>query len=523
MKGRLIRRYRRRGVIAYLRRAFNWMTRVVREEPEAPQRPFRARPSKILFRERYHYTLTIERNTNYKPEPDKTSGLIWIDLPFDQMGAEAIADTKRNSTIEPGEIMGRYGWLGIANIIKTDIHERFPTVRTWHTPFFRTFPLVTPLLDDKMSLLEQRMEAGWHEREFLNYRPATPGPFPFRMNVFMSRGCLVQAAPDLVDPIQEHEIGTPTMISARQMAIHVQIEVNMKAPSDGSEEKSEITLDRFDINWPVPLVPCQFVLKDAPDGKLSVDSRSNRLRVSGIKATMISRNGLLRGFIKFRIVVTQPALLEGVEKLTGELRLGGSNTTLSGVHAQYFDVLGQPQNSNSEGKPLLTYMSQVWANFEFRLAEALREPPMLLERRYSWISNESCKNTFSKIKRNLVECRFQFDHVATTNGNEQESESSNQIDDKVYVKWRAQRIINGQPLILNVELQKQELPQTLLEPLMGDQKVDSMESMFMNPLTRSQYDLKINAYYRGQWRKATQQLETLEERLRQRLQLRQRV
>ncbi len=538
MKGRFIQRYRRRGVIAYLRRAANWVTRIMNDESEGPERAFRARPSMIFIRERYHYSIKIERNTTYNPEPDKTVGLIWVDLPFDQMGEEAIADTKRNSAIEPGEITGRYGWLGFTNVIKTDIHERFPTIRSWPTPYFRAFPMTTSLLDDKMALLEQRIEAGWHEREFYSFTPATPRPFPFRVNVFMSRDGQVQAAPDPIDPDNQHTIGRTSTISSRQLAIHVQIEAKMKAPPDGTEDKSEITLDRFDINWPVPLVAEQFTLVDAPDGELSVDSRSNRLRVSKIKAKMISRKGLLHAFLKFRIIVIQPALLEGVQKMTGELRLGGTNTTLSGMRAQFFDALGYPQNTNPAGKSLFTYKSEIWSNFEFQIAEALREPPILLERSYSWISNESCKSTFSKIQRNLVECRFDFEEVKkpSENGAEHDPEESkghehhNHPDDhlehKEYAKWRVRRILNGQPLIVDVLVEKQELPRTLIEPLRGDQKVDSndsVNSMFMKPLTRSQYDLKINAYYRGQWRKATEQLETLEERLRQRLQLRQRM
>lgn len=538
MKGRFIQRYRRRGMIAYLRRAANWITRVISDEPEGPERPFRAKPGMIFIRERYHYSIKIERNTTYNPDPDKTVGLIFVDLPFDQMGKEAIADTERNSKFEPGHIIGRYGWLGFTNVIKTDIHERFTTVRSWPTPYFRAFPMVTPLLDDKMALLEQRIEAGWHEREFFNYTPATPRPFPFRVNVFMSRDCQVQAAPDSIDPDTQHTIGRTSTISSRQLAIHVQIEARMKAPPDGTEDKCDITLERFDINWPVPLVAEQFSLVDAPDGELSVDSRSNRLRVSNIKATMISRKGLLHGFMKFRIIVIQPALLEGVQNMTGELRLGGTNTTLSGMRAQYFDALGYPQNTNPAGKPLFTYKSEVWSNFEFQIAEALREPPMLLERSYSWISNESCKSTFSKIKRNLVECRFDFEDLpkanANSNGDELDDgkgyEHHNHPDDhlehKEYAKWRVRRILNGQALIVDVMVEKQELPRTLIEPLRGDQQVDSTDSvnsMFMKPLTRSQYDLKINAYYRGQWRKATEQLETLEERLRQRLQLRQRM
>lgn len=521
----MIRRYRRRGVIAYIRRALNWMTSLFSEEPEGPERPFRARPAMIFMRERYNYSLTIERNSNYNPNPDKAAGLIMINLPFDHMGREAIADAKRNTNVEGNDIIGRYGWLGFSNLIKTDIAERFESVRNWPTPYFHAFPLVAPLLDKTHALLEQRIEAGWFEREFLNYTPATPRPFPFRVNVFMSRDCLVQAKPDLIDPSKEHEIPTPTTISGRQMAIHVQIDAQMKGPPDGSEDKCDITLDRFDIGWPVPLVPDQFVLKDAPDGKLTVDSRSNRLRITGIKANMINRKGLLRGFIKFRIVVTQPALLEGVEKLTGEFRLKGSNTMLSGMRAQYFDALGSPQDKNSKGKDIFTYVSEVWVNFDFRLAEALREPPILLERRYSWISNESSTKTFQKIKRNLRECRFYLEDVPSTNGHngstpETTTTNENETADQEHAQWRLERIINGQPMILNVEVNKQELPRTLLEPLMGDQKVDSM---FMKPLTRSLYDLKINAYYRGQWEKATQQLETLEDRLRQRLQLRQRA
>ena len=201
--------------------------------------------------------------------------------------------------------------------------------------------------------------------------------------------------------------------------------------------------------------------------------------------------------------------------MTGELRLGGTNTTLSGIRAQYFDVFGHPQYTTSAATPPFNYKSEVWSNFELQLSEALREPPILLERSYSWISNENFKSTFSKIKRNLVECRF--DDV---------KKQDDHLEHKGYAKWRVQRILNGQPLIVDVIFEKQELPRTLIEPLRGDQKVDSndsVNSMFMKPLTRSQYDLKINAYYRGQWRKATEQLETLEERLRQRLQLRQRM
>ena len=530
----MIRRYRRRGVIAYIRRAFNWIARAFSDEPEGPERPFRARPSMIFIRERYYYSLTIERNTNYNPEPDQASGFMMIDLPFNQMGRDAIADAKRAVTIEPSEVTGRYGWLGFSKVVKTDVHERFPTVRHWPRPYFHAFPLTAPLLDQNMALLEQRIEAGAFEREFLTYTPATPRPFPFRVNLFMSRDCQVQAEPDIIDPVKEQEIVTPTIISGRQMAIHVQIEVKMNGPSDGTGDQSDITLDRFDISWPVPLVPEQFHLKDAPDGTLSVDSRENRLRVSGIKANHLARGGFLHGFIKFRIVVKQPSLLQGIDKLKGHFRLKGSNTLLSGMRLQYFDALGYPQNKNSEGKDIFIYASEVWVNFEFRLAEVLRDPPMLLERQYSWISNESCKSAFYKIEQNLRECHFQFADPVSTNGHEQKDEEDketinkqtnkelNQEANKDHAKWRVSRILNGQPLIMDVEVQKQDLPRTLLEPLMNDQKVESMDSFFRKPLTRSHYDLKINAYYRGQWEKATEQLQTLEDRLRQRLQLRQR-
>lgn len=495
----------RRGILARLRRL--WQRFVPGSAPErTPEQPIRAVPEKIMVVEEYRYTLAIERNALYNQEPDKRVGEIQVDLPFDRMGREALADMERATYAEPGAIDGRYGWLGLTKIVKTDIVERFSTLREWSHPPYSAFPLVFPMLDARTERLENRIEGGRHEREFLYYAPRAPKPFPFTLSLFMARDAAVPSDPRPVGATAAHRLNEPSIATGKEMAIHVHLDFLLRRPSGVTEENSSILLDRFSINWPVPLVASHFTLRDAhPGSRLWVDNRFNQLVVEGVKATFTSTgSGLLRGHLGFRILIKQPAVLQGTREMKGMMKLMIQGIPLSGVRVQYFDAAGYPHNEDGNGKPLTEYRTDIFTNFTYRLADALREPPTLLERHYGWISSESSPNPFHEVQRILEERTFEID-PALSGG------------DATHRRWWATRLTDGQPLILDVRMEQRTLPRFPYGSFLAEPK----EARTLGESSQRSYcELTIVGYYRGRWDEAVRQIERIEERLRQRLHLR---
>lgn len=472
----------KRGVLGRLLTLFKKGTS---GDPPIPEYPIRVRPQKIQVLEEYHYTLTVGEETKSAPA-DKPSGEIVIDIPYDQMGGEAIADANLARRQESGAIAGRYGWLAFTKVLKTNIHERFSSARPWADPYGSAFPLLLPLLDQKPEKIEQRIEAGWHHREYLTYHPEEPNPFPFRCQLSMSRDSAIPNEIDASHDNPTYHLPTPTKQSAKEMAIHVWLGLTFRRPEDLSEKECIINLEKFEFRWPVPIVASQFELKDSPTGWLRVDSHENRLIVGGIQATFISEGvgGQLDGAIAFRILIKQPSLLHSKRQLGGMFQVSVKGIPLSGVRMQYFDSLGHPQHDSLAKQPLIDYRSDIFADFTYLLTDALIKPPILLERYYTWRSTTpfSATRTLQQI---LEEGDFKID------------EQLNQ-DDPTHLRRWATRTIDGYPFILELQLQKQKEEET----------------------TSEDYELTLRSYYKGNWQAVAEQLEWLEKRLRQRLRIR---
>lgn len=501
----MIQKHRRRGMMARLKRLLQRVAPGSSTSPDL-QQPVRALPEKIMIVEEYRYTLAVARTALYNQEPDKRVGEIQVDLPFDRMGREAMADMGHATRGEAGAITGRYGWLGLTKVVKTDIVERFSAVREWSHAPYSAFPLVFPMLDEQTERLENRIEAGRHEREFLYYTPRAPKPFPFTLSLFMARDAAVPSEPRPAGATPSHRLTEPSIATGKEMAIHVHLDFLIRRPSGVTEETCTILLDRFSINWPVPLVASHFTLRDAPPGsRLWVDHRFNQLVVEGVKATFVSTgSGLLRAHLGFRILIKQPAVLQGTREMKGMMKLMVSGVPLSGVRAQFFDATGYPHNEDGSGKPLVEYRTDIFANFTYRLADALREPPTLLERHYGWISSESSPNPFHEVQRILEERTFEIDPtLSEAAGNHR--------------RWWATRLTDGQPLILDVRMEQRTLPRFPY----GSFAADPKEARTLGESSQRSYcELTIVGYYRGRWEEAVGQIERIEERLRQRLHLR---
>lgn len=453
-------------------------------QPPIPEYPIRVRPQKIEVLEEYHYTLTIAEETKSQPA-NKPSGEMVIDMFYDQMGAEAMADANLARRQESGAIAGRYGWLALTKVENTDIHQRFPSARPWNEPHGSAFPLVLPLLDKNPEKIEQRIEAGSHHREYLTYHPEQPNPFPFRCQLTISRDSAIPSEIDASPDSPTYHLPTPTKQSAKEMAIHVWLGLTFRRPEGVTEDECIINLDKFEFRWPVPIVASQFELKGSPRGWLRVDSHQNRLIVGGIQATFISEGvgGQLDGAIAFRLLIKQPSLLHSKRQLGGTFQVSVKGMPLSGLRMQYFDSLGYPQHENQAKNPLISYRSDIFADFTYLLTDALTKPPLLLERYYTWRSTTPFSAS-RELQQILTEGEFNID------------QTRNQ-DDPTHLRRWATRTIDGYPFILDLQLQKQ------------NEEENSVS-----------YELTLRSYYKGNWQAVAEQLEGLEKRLRQRLRIR---
>lgn len=476
------------GVLARLLTLFR---RGAKGSAPIPQYPIRVRPQKIEVLEEYHYTLSIAEETKSAPA-NKPSGEIVIDIPYDQMGAEAIADANLASRQHDGAIAGRYGWLAFSmtsnhsKVLNTDIHERFSSARPWEDPYGSAFPLLLPLGDKKPEKIEQRIEAGWREREVMTYYPEEPNPFPFRCVVSMSRDSAIPNEIQISPDSPSYHLPTPTTQSLKEMAIHVWLGLTLPRPEGVTEKECLINLDKFEFRWPVPIVASQFELKDSSTGWLRVDSHQNRLIVGGIQATFISSGvgGQLDSEIAFRILIKQPSLLQSKRQLEGIFEVSIKGMPLSGVRMQYFDSLGYPQHQNQAKNPLISYRTDIVADFTYLLTDALTKPPLLLERYYTWRSTTPF-SVSREVEQVFEEGEFNI------------NESLNQ-DDATHLRRWATRTIDGYTMILELQLEKQKEEET----------------------TSDYYQLTMRSYYEGNWQAVAEQLEWLEKRLRQRLRMR---
>lgn len=501
----MIRRGRRRGLRARLKQLRPGQARG--RFDEAPVVPIRARPSKIEFIEEYHYSMTVRGPSFYSPDPDKTVGEIHIMLPFDQMGQEALADAERHTSSLAGPILGRYGWLALTNTVRTDLERSLASVRPWSKAAFHAFPLVAPLLNGTTQRLEERVEAGWLEEEQLFYTPTAPIPYPLQQfELFTTRDSAVPTDPAPLTPgDQSHQLGTPNGATGQALALHVRLQVTLKRPLGVKEEDVDLRIDRLHINWPQPVVAGQFRLIDAPkDGRLFVDSRYNQVVVEQISIPLTSQGqGPIEGKIAFRIAILQPTTLQDVSEMKGKLKIGVLGMPLSGVRAQYFDAAGYLQTENGAGKPLIQYRTELHAPFVYRIAEDIHHSPALLERRYTWGAGEGTLNPFPAVEEALRERGFVVD-PAMSFGSADKKE-----------RWWVSRTTEGLPLILDVMLERNE------QPLAMRSTMSSGDRFALTDLPpRTIFTLTIRGYYNGPWEEVAEQMEWLEDRLRQRLHLR---
>ncbi|MDQ2683622.1 MAG: hypothetical protein M3Y37_08860, partial [Chloroflexota bacterium] len=309
----MIRRPFRRAWRAYLRDL------IARARPPASgraavERPVRLLPERVRVWEEYRYSFTAGPSPVYRQSPDRVSGDIQIDLPFDRLSPAARADAAAVLGIEPGAVIARYGALGFSRLERTDIPARFFNGSSFS---HYALPLTAPLVREGDPALIIRAERGDHERQHLYYTPADPVPFPFTLDISISE-----------DAATFRRDARPTPISGQQRVMHVGLEVSMLRPPRVREEDVRLSLDVFMLFWCAPVAPYHFVLDGPPDATLNVDARMNAVAVSGATIPFTSDGrGLLRGAIEFRILIKEPVDFLQASEVKGLFKVTGHGIT----------------------------------------------------------------------------------------------------------------------------------------------------------------------------------------------------
>ncbi len=499
--GGLRQKRRGRGVWA------RGMARADAGEQGALGQPVRARPLKIEFIEEYEYNLAIQRHSLYTKPPVRQLGEIQIALPCEKMGPEARADGRRLASHRRDKPPVRYGWLAVSHIAKTDLPQRLARVRPWKSPGFNAFPLTFPLLDEAAEALEDAVEAGRWGWEQLYYRPDSPVPFPFEFSLFLARDSAVPTDPLPPGADTHHRLEAPNGASGLEGALHVQFAFKLRRPPGLKQEECAVTIGRMHINWPVPVVSSELALLGAAAGRLSVDERYRQVVIEGVPARLIwSERGPVRAEVSFRIGIRRPATLQGKREFRGRARVDARGITLSRLRAQYFDAAGYVQSDNCEGNPLISYRSEIHIVWSCVLEESYHGVPLLLERHYTWPAVETVPEPFEEVEASLRERGFEMDAARSLRraGVEQ--------------RWWATRTVDGQPLVLDVLIQQRTRPLHRVSPLVEEGVSPVIVADEMSPTV---YDLTLRSYYRGRWEVALEQVQRLEDRLRERLHFRQ--
>lgn len=503
----MIRRPPRRGLLARLSALVRRPRPAPREAAEATGTvwPVRARPDAIHFFEEYSYKLNFQGHSLYEQQPYKRAGALWLFMPFEHMGPEGRSDAQIGTRYLPGEIEGRIGWLALANLHRSDVATRLASVRPWSEAGRRAFPLQNSLLDERTATIGQQIERGAFQLERLYYTPNEPRPFPLQLTMYLGRDSAVPTEPRPAGAGPAHELGAPSSTTGRELALHVSLRVTLRRPPGTRDEDLDISIFRLHFNWPTNEVASHFELCGT-SGRLSTDGRYRQVVIEGVPLRVVSANrGPVVAEANFRLVIRQPARLElGSQQLRGRLKVNVQGMALSGVQAAFFDAAGYRQAENHAGKPLLNYLTELYADFEYWLNKPTAEPPLLLERRYTWPATHGSLTPAREVETVLRERGFALDEGLGTSG-----ESA--------WRWWGERRVEGLPLIVDARLEKIERPLTVMNPLLGD---DTEPLRFGEEPARTFYDLTLHAYYRGPWADVAPHVEWLEERLHQRLHLR---
>ncbi len=451
--------------------------------------PVRLTPERIRVWEEYRYSFTTGANPEYRQTPDKISGDIQIDLPFDRLTGAARADAAAVLGVAPEAVSARYGALGFSRPERTDIATRF-----FESESFTHYalPLSVPLVRENEPHLVVRSERGDHERHHLYYTPKDPVPFPFTLDVEASD-----------DGATFTSTSKPGMVSSQQRVLHVSLECTMMRPQGVREQDVKMTLDVFLLFWCAPVAAHQFALDAPADATLNVDARMNQVSVGGAVIPFISTGrGPLRGRIEFRILVKDPTAFNGVDELKGLFKVSGHGFTMSAMQMAFFNAAGYLQPTDESGAPLIEYRSELYGNFTLPLATAAHAAPLAFERHLSWFSPESAPDAYPLIRELFLEENFAL-------------QGELQHDAHGY-QWSMIRTVDGKPLNIEITLKRRDSMQ-LVElddtETQGRRKTAALQQMYY-------HDLALSARYRGDWERAQAVLGRLEQRLRDKLHLR---
>ncbi len=484
----MIRKPLRRPIVARLRELFARARGRNAESPLA-ERPVRLLPERIQVWEEYRYSFTAGSNPEYRPTPDKVLGDIQIDLAFDRLSQNARADAAAVLAIEPGAVSARYGALGFSRLERTDIPARFFKSESFS---HYALPLAVPLVRENEPNIVLRSERGDHERQHLFYTPKDPIPFPFTLDMAIS-----------ADGATLSPSTRPGLISNQQRVLHVALEFTMMRPHGVKEEDVSVTLDVFLLFWCAPVAAHQFGFEGPADAKLNVDARMNQVSVGGAVVPFISSGrGPLRGRIEFRILVRDPIAFQHANDVKGVFKLTGHGISMSAMRVEFFNAAGYIETTASDGQPLVQYRSELYGNFALPLDNATHAAPVVLERRITWFSPESALPAYPTVRDLLLEENF--------------SQISELQHDPQNFHWVMTRPVDGKPLTLDIALKRHDSMQ-LVEmtdtEFQGGRKPAALQQMYS-------HDLTLSARYRGDWKHVQTVMRRIEQRLRDRLNLR---
>ncbi len=488
----MIRKPLRRPLVARVREGVG-RARRPESEREVSERPIRLRPQRIYVIEEYRYSMTAGSDPKYPQKPDKVVGDIQIDIPFDKLSPETLADAREVLGVEPGAVNARYGWLGFSKLERTDIPTRFfPSDSVSHF----ALPLTVPLVKENEPSVIVRSERGDHERRHLFYTPKDPVPFPFVLDMTISE-----------DGATLNDHTKPSIATNLQRVLHVNLEFTMMRPSGVKEEDVKVTLDVFLLFWAAPVAPHQFVLDGPAGARLNVDSRLNQVSVGGAVVPFISSGrGPLRGRISFRILVKEPIAFQYANEVKGVFKLTGHGITMSAVRAEFFSGAGYVESTAADEQPLVEYRSELFGNFTLPLATSSNGiAPVALERHLTWFSPEGAPDAFDTIQRVLGEENFVRQGDLNHDAN--------------HFRWTATRTTDGRTIALNVNLGRRESVQ--LVSLNGNESQEGHRPAALQQLYYH-HDLTLHATYRGDWAKLQDIVGRLERKLRNKLHLRRR-